>query len=247
MIIQVKVPAFPLSIVIPVLNEERALPEVLAGLETQEDAPPFEVVLADGGSTDGTVARFEAWKGPRLAPGQAARLVVSPRAGRATQMNIGARTATGKALLFLHADTVLPPPAARAVTEALADPAVVGGGFRHAFRETGSLLRLISFWATTRSRLFGIHLGDQAIFVRRSAFEAFGGFPEVPLFEDLYLSRRLRAAGRVVTLPLAARTSARRLLSRGVLRTGMQFAWLRIRLGIGADLSRLRSSYPDVR
>jgi rSAM/selenodomain-associated transferase 2 len=246
-IIQEKVPAFPLSIVIPALNEAQALASVLASLENQGADPPFEVLLVDGGSTDATIARFKeltrAWPAPALL----ARWITCPRPGRATQMNMGAAAAGGKALLFLHADTRLPRGAARAVVRALEDPAVAGGGFRHSFDSRGALLRLISIWATARSRLTGVHLGDQAAFVGRATFEAIGGFPEVPLFEDLFLARRLKKAGRIVTLPLTVETSARRLLACGVLRTGLQFAWMRIRLGFGADIEELKAHYPDVR
>jgi GT2 family glycosyltransferase len=162
-------------------------------------------------------------------------------------MNMGAATAQGKALLFLHADTRLPPGATLAVTRALTDAAVAGGGFRHSFDETGAILGLISCWATARSRLLRIHLGDQAMFVRRALFERVGRFPEVPLFEDLFLARKIRRAGRVVTLPLAVRTSARRLLKGGIIKTGLLFARLRVRLALGADVTRLRQLYPDIR
>lgn len=247
MIIQEKVPVIPLSIVIPALNEASALEGVLASLEQQGGDPPFEVLLVDGGSADATVARFQERTRTWASPGPVARWFICPRPGRATQMNMGAAAARGKALLFLHADTRLPPGGTRAVVRALQNPAVAGGGFRHSYDARGVLLRLISTWATARSRLTGVHLGDQAVFVRRATFDAVGGFPEVPLFEDLYLARRLKRAGKIVTLPLWIETSARRLLEGGVLRTGLQFAALRIRLGLGADEARLRSSYPDVR
>jgi len=246
-IIQDKVSAFPLSIIIPALNEAEGLKNVLAGLEGQGCETPFEVLLVDGGSTDATIGRFLDLTSGWGSVGRGARPLSSPRPDRAAQMNMGAAAAAGKALLFLHADTRLPPGAVPAVLEALGDPGVAGGGFRHSFDSPGFLLRVISIWATARSRLTGVHLGDQGVFVRRSAFEAVGGFPDVPLFEDLYLARRLKRVGRIVTLPLAVRTSARRLLAGGVLRTGMQFAWLRIRLALGANVDRLAASYRDVR
>ena len=223
------------------------MPGVLNSLERQGDDPPFEVVLADGGSTDGTVARFQQLTCSWPAHRRSARCVPCPRAGRAAQLNMGARAATGKALLFLHADTLLPPGATGAVVQALTDPCVVGGGFRHTFMERGVILKLISFWATWRSRLARIHLGDQAMFVRRGSFDAAGGFPEVPLFEDLRLSRALRERGRIITLPLSVATSARRLRHVGALRMGLRFAWLELRHALGADPERLKKSYPDVR
>jgi rSAM/selenodomain-associated transferase 2 len=245
-IIQDKFPAFPLSIIIPALNEEKELPGVLTSLERQEDDPPFELILADGGSADATVPRFLELTRSWPARGRAARALRCPKSGRAAQLNMGAREAAGKALLFLHADTTLPPGATRGVLRALSDPEVIGGAFRHSFAEAGLLLSFISFWANSRSRL-GVHLGDQAMFARRSTFEEIGGFPDVPLFEDLRLSRALRLRGRVITLPLAAVTSARRLREAGALRMGLRYAWLEVRHVLGADPSRLKDEYPDVR
>lgn len=236
-----------ISVVVPALDEERALPGVLASLRGQRVPPPFEVILADGGSRDRTVPLFSeitaSWPKPR--PG--VFVVACERRGRAAQMNAGARAARGECLLFLHADTLLPPAALAAVAAALRDRRVAGGGFRHRFREPGAFLRVISIWATARSRLLRIHFGDQAMFLRRSVFEALGGFPDVPLFEDLRLARSLRRAGRVVTLPIHATTSARRLARGGALRTGVQFAALRLRHALGADPGVLRRGYPDVR
>ena len=235
------------SVVIPALDEEKALPEVLESLQRQEGAPPFEVILADGGSADRTAAFFSeiaaAWPQPR----PASLLVESPRRGRAAQMNEGARAARGDALLFLHADTLLPPGAIAALGTALRDPRIVGGGFRHRFDEKGVILWTISIWATARARLTRVHYGDQAMFVRRAVFEALGGFQEIALFEDLRFAQALRRAGRVVTVPLRVTTSARRLRRRGVLRTGLQFAALRLRHAMGTDPGVLRRGYPDVR
>ncbi len=239
---------FPaVSVVVPALDEEAAMPGLLAGLEAQAGGPPLEVILADGGSVDGTLPRFAAGTGGWGARGWTARTVVSTRAGRAAQMNAGACLARAGAILFLHADTRLPPGAIQALAAALADPAVVGGGFRHRFSEPGILLRLISAYTTVRSLVRGIHYGDQGMFVRRPVFEALGGFPDVPLFEDLRLARALRRRGRVVTLPLAIETSARRLRQGGVGRTVARFAWLKLRHALGADPARLKAGYPDVR
>ncbi len=162
-------------------------------------------------------------------------------------MNLGATVACGEAFLFLHADTILDPRGLAAVMGALFDPRVAGGGFRLAYREPDFRLRIIAAWATIRSRLLRIHYGDQAIFVRRRVFERLGGFPDIPLFEDLRFSRALRRAGRVRTLPIAVATSGRRLLQGGVVRTSLAFAWLKTRHALGADPARLRSLYRDVR
>ncbi len=236
-----------MSVIIPALNEEAALPGTLASLALQPAEPPLEVILADGGSTDRTIPLFEATAARWVARGWTSRVVVVEPPGRAIQMNAGARVASGDPLLFLHADTHLPAGATNAITRALSDPAAAGGGFRLRYPESGWLLRLIGAWATARARLRHIHYGDQAMFFRRSAFEAAGGFPDMPLFEDLEIARALRRRGTIVTLPLPVDSSARRLLGGGVLRTGLQFALLRVRYGLGADAARLRAGYPDER
>ena len=235
-----------ISVVIPTLDEEAALPATLAALRVQTQAPPFEVVLADGGSGDATVARFEAALG---APGRGleGRVVRCAMRGRAAQMNAGALSARGGTLLFLHADTLLPEEGLAAIARALDDPRVAGGGFRLRYDEPDARLRLVGAWATLRSRVTGIHYGDQGMFLRRDLFRRLGGFPPLPLFEDLRLARLLRKEGTVITLPYAVRTSGRRLLAGGVLRTCLRFAWLKARHALGADPAALRRGYDDVR
>ncbi len=247
MIIHAVVPDFPISVIIPTLDEAVALPAALHSLEGQSGGPPFEAILADGGSRDGTVERFETLTRGWAARGWGARVVTAPHAGRGIQMNAGANAARGAALLFLHADTRLPAGAHRAIVSALADPKVMGGGFRLRYEESGVFLRVVSAYATLRSRLTRIHYGDQAIFVRRCAFRAVAGFPEIPLFEDLSLAVALRRAGRVVTLAMYVTTSARRLRHGGVGRTAARFAWCKIRFALGADPARIKADYPDVR
>ena len=236
-----------LSVVLPALDEEAALPGALESLRAQDCAGPLEVILADGGSRDQTVRRFtdltRGW-GDR---GWTTRLVLCPESGRAVQMNAGGQLARGEMLVFLHADTWLPLGALAAIDEASRDPAVVGGGFRLKYRESGLLLRVIAGYASARSMLRGIHYGDQAMFVRRRCFEELGGFPGVPLFEDLRFSRSLRRLGRVRTLRLAVGTSARRLQAAGTVRAAVGFSWLKMRHALGADPARLKADYPDVR
>ncbi len=236
-----------LSIIIPALDEAEALPGLLDSLERQEDSPRFEVILVDGGSRDGTADLFcdrsREWSGR----GRPARVLVTERPGRAHQMNTGARASVGEVLLFLHADTHLRAGAVRALAGALDDPRVVGGGFRHHYRDTNALLRVISFCATARSLLFGVHYGDQGLFMRRSTFDAVGGFPDVPLFEDLAMSRAIKRRGRVMTLPMPVDTSARRLIRGGVSRTSLKFCWMKIRYAWGMDPADLKRRYPDVR
>jgi rSAM/selenodomain-associated transferase 2 len=240
-------PPVRISIVLPTLDEEAALPETLKSVLEQERPPRYELLLADGGSSDRTVAVFRDRTGDGPVSCAGARVVRSARRGRAAQMNEGARAARGSVLLFLHADTRLPPGALAAIDAALQDVRLVGGGFRHRFDESRLILRLISAWSTARARLVRVHYGDQAMFVRRDVFERIGGFPDLPLFEDLRLAQALRREGLVRTLPLRVVTSARRLLRGGLVRTGLQFASLRLRFALGVDAAKLRRRYPDVR
>ncbi|MEK6710185.1 MAG: TIGR04283 family arsenosugar biosynthesis glycosyltransferase [Nitrospinota bacterium] len=223
-----------ISIVVPVLNEGGRLGAFLRGLEGQEGER--EVIVADGGSRDGT-------------PGAAAppaRLVHSPP-GRARQMNAGAALARGEVLLFLHCDTQLPPGALALIREALRDPACVGGGFRHRFDRGGCFSRFISGSANTRSRLWRIFLGDQAIFVRRSVFERLGGYADLPLFEDWELCTRLKRAGGLALIRQPAVTSGRRIEAWGEWKCLRLWWGLSLLYALGVPAERLARFYGDVR
>jgi rSAM/selenodomain-associated transferase 2 len=203
-----------LAIVIPALNEAANLAWLLPDLA--RGCPGADIVVVDGGSRDDTAAVVARRPGPRLL--ESAR-------GRAVQMNHGAREAGGDTLLFLHADTRLPDGAARAIEQTLAEPGVVGGRFDVRFDNERPLFRTIAWFMNTRSRASGICTGDQAIFVRRADFEAVGGYPEIPLMEDIELSRRLKRRGRLRALRLRVTTSARKWEREGPLRTiGLMWA-----------------------
>ena len=221
-----------LAIVIPALNEavnlSRLLPDLARG------CPGVEIVVVDGGSRDDTAAVVARLPGPRLL--ESAR-------GRAVQMNHGARAAGGDTLLFLHADTRLPDGAARAIEQTLAEPGVVGGRFDVRFDNERPLFRIIAWFMNTRSRASGICTGDQAIFVRRADFEAVGGYPDIPLMEDIELSRRLKRRGRLRALRLRVTTSARKWEREGPLRTiGLMWA-LRFLHFCGVAPARLHRWY----
>jgi len=166
-----------------------------------------EIVVVDGGSTDRTRALVGAVSGIRL--------LVAPR-GRGTQLNAGARATHGRVLLFLHADVSLPADAPTWIARALAAPDVVAGAFRvRTLWEGGrSWVRPFLWLADVRSRFARLPYGDQAMFVRREAFEHVGGFPDQPLMEDIELGRRLWSLGRVVTVPAFVRVSGRRFVAR---------------------------------
>ena len=191
-----------ISVVVPALNEAERLGGLLNGLGAEDGV---EVIVADGGSSDGT---------PAVAAGFGARVVCGSR-GRASQMNAGAAAATAPLLLFLHADTRLPSGWAAAVRDLMRQPGLAGGAFSFATDSPRRSLRFIEAAAKWRSRLLGVFFGDQALFVRRSIFAALGGFPDQPLLEDYELVRRLRQRGRVIVLPQPAVTSARRWEERG--------------------------------
>jgi rSAM/selenodomain-associated transferase 2 len=226
------VTATSLSIVVPALNESANLARNLPRLVTRE--PDAEVVVVDGGSEDDsreTVARVPS-----------VRWLVSDR-GRARQMNAGARATRGDVLLFLHADTVLPEGAAAAIREALVDSAVVGGRFDVRLDSPRLLLAVVGRLMNQRSRLTGISTGDQAIFVRRTIFEAVGGFADIPLMEDLDFTRRLKRRGRIAALRLRVTTSARKWEREGVVRTILLMWTLRLLYALGVSPARLHRWY----
>lgn len=185
----------------------------------------IEIVVVDGGSRDRTADRARA---------AGARVLASPR-GRAQQLETGRRATEGEVVLFLHADTELPTGWASAVRDALADPRVVAGAFRLAFRERSAGLAIVAFGANLRARFAGLPYGDQALFARRGALEACGGVPPVAIAEDLDLVRALRRHGRVALLAPAVATSGRRYLQGGVLRTWWRHAVALLAWRVGID------------
>lgn len=224
-----------LSIVVPVLNEADHLETLLT--ELTRDCPGAEVIVADGGSQDGSAEIAARVPGVRL---------VSSDRGRARQMNAGAAVATGEVLLFLHADTRLPPGAAEAVGHALAHSSIAYGRFDVRFDPPGAAFRMIAGLMNLRSRVTGICTGDQAIFVRRAAFERLGGFPNIALMEDIELTRRLKRVGRLASLELRVTTSARRWERDGVTWTILLMWTLRALHLCGVGPDRLHRWYYGV-
>ena len=196
-----------ISIVVPVFNESLVLPRLMGDLAAlEEDAnPDFELVFADGGSTDGTVALIE----------KAGLRVVSSPKGRAWQMNAGAAQTAGDVLLFLHADTQLAANALAAITSSLVGD-ICWGRFDVRIAGKPWMLGVVSRLMNWRSRLTGIATGDQAMFMTRTAFQKIGGFPEQALMEDIEASRRLRQLSRPACISSPVVTSGRRWENRGV-------------------------------
>jgi rSAM/selenodomain-associated transferase 2 len=223
-----------ISIIVPVLNEAAALPATLRPLV---GAPASELIVVDGGSQDGT---------PAVAR-QFTDRVLTGASGRARQMNFGALHAHGAVLIFLHGDTLLSPAALAAARRALEDDTVVGGAFRLQIASDRPWLRIVAWGANLRSRYLGLPYGDQALFVRRTTFEAVGGFPAWPLMEDVELIRRLRHKGRVALLAEVALTSARRWEQEGMIWTSVKHLLLLAGFWFGIPPSRLAQWHRPVR
>jgi rSAM/selenodomain-associated transferase 2 len=220
-----------LSVIIPVLDEAAMVVTALQRLKPLRDRG-CEVIAVDGGSRDETAA---------LASPLADRVEHAPR-GRASQMNAGAAIARGDALLFLHVDTVLPDTADALIDAALADGRH-WGRFDVRIDGSHSMLSMVAWSMNLRSRLTGIATGDQAMFVRREAFRAAGGFPGIPLMEDVALSRLLRRIGRPACLRARVITSGRRWQRHGVFRTILLMWRLRMAYLLGADPADLALRY----
>ncbi|HEU5272195.1 MAG TPA: TIGR04283 family arsenosugar biosynthesis glycosyltransferase [Xanthobacteraceae bacterium] len=221
-----------LSIIVPTLNEELAIAATLDALGPLR-ARGAEVIVVDGGSRDRTAA---------IAAPLCDRLIAAPR-GRGAQMNAGASTAQGDILLFLHADTRVPDGADRLIMEGLAGRGCAWGRFDIHIEGSHMLLPLIAAMMNLRSRATGIATGDQAIFVTRSAFAAMGGYPDIPLMEDIVLSRRLKRLGRPLCLRARASTSGRRWEKHGVMRTVVTMWRLRLAFWLGAAPDKLVTRY----
>ena len=223
-----------LSIIIPVLNEERTIAGTVDGLACVQ---PCEIIVVDGGSTDRTAEAVR--DGP-------ARLVVSAR-GRAAQMNQGARKAAGDVLLFLHADTRLPVTARLDIESGMADPGCVGGRFDIRLDSARPLLRVVGRMISLRSRLTRVATGDQAIFARRAVFERLGGFPEIPIMEDVAFCRALKREGRIACLRSRVVSSARRWEQNGPVRTILLMWALKLLYLAGVPPARLKRLYGEAR
>lgn len=219
-----------LSVVIPTRNAGAGLPSCLAALmEGLEAGLIRELIVSDAGSKDATLQIADA----------AGAVIVQDAASRGGQLRRGAQVTGGDWLLFLHADTVLPPGWAGAVSARMAQ----GGpaAFRLAFDAAGVMPRLVAGWANLRSRVLGLPYGDQALLIARADYEAVGGFADIPLMEDVAIARALK--GRIALLPLAVTTSAARYQREGWLWRGARNLWILIRYFCGADPELLAKAY----
>ena len=223
-----------LSVVMPVLNEAAGMDAALQALAPLV-ARGAQIIVADGGSTDGTVSRA-------LACGVPVEVAHAPR-GRALQMNAGAKQATGDLLLFLHADTLLPLNADQLVRQALDAGPQVWGRFDVRIEGRPGMLRVIAAMMNLRSRCSGIVTGDQALFMTRAAFDHVGGFADQPLMEDIAMSTRLLKLSRPACLHERVATSGRRWETHGVWRTVLLMWRLRLAYWRGAAPEQLAQRY----
>jgi rSAM/selenodomain-associated transferase 2 len=222
------------SVIIPALNEAGSIAGTLRAIFALDSS--LDVIVADGGSADGTVS---------IASSQGARVVQSGR-GRGLQLARGAEQAHGDVLWFVHADTLPHPGALSDIEAALRDPGVAGGNFRLRFDGHSLGARFLNRLQGLRGML-GWHYGDNTIFVRRGVYSKIGGFQPYPLFEDADLVKRIRRAGRFATLPGPVTSSSRRFDNGRILATGLLWILLQSLYWIGVPPRILARLYPPVR
>jgi len=227
-----------ISIIIPVLNEEKNIRNTLVLLQKEVVDPSREIIVVDGGSKDQTVA---------IAKSLDVIVINSPIPGRADQMNAGASVATGDILLFLHADTKLPPEYAQLIINTLAQTKVIAGAFELKIDSQQKSLRFIEAMVKMRSHWFSLPYGDQALFMKRATFENIGGFPELEIMEDFALVKQLKRQGKIAIATAAVITSPRRWEKLGVWRTTMINQLMIMGYYLGISPEKLRKFYSNIK
>jgi rSAM/selenodomain-associated transferase 2 len=219
------------SVVIPALNEALALPETVSRARANTEA--VEIIVVDGGSRDGTLDMAKSL----------GCVALTSKPGRGSQMRQGAAVAKGDVVMLLHADTWLPPHAARAALDCLSKPGVAGGGFWKQFRNAPLLMRGSRARCAARLWLNQRIAGDQGMFVARETLEKVGGVPDLPLMEEFELCARLRRVGKLSLADAVVLTSARRFRERGVIRTYLRMWRVMTHYWLGASPAELQKLY----
>ena len=222
-----------ISVIIPILNEAKILEKTLSQL--QPELKNHELIIVDGGSTDASISIAEKY----------GKVVKSER-GRAKQLNAGAAAATGDILIFLHADVWLEPGAFTAVETALSS-GYVGGGFLQKIDDRNILYRIIEIAADIRGKYLKVFYGDSGIFVSRNDFQSIGGFPDVPIMEEVGFSKELRTLGKTKMVKPRIHISARRWEANGIVRTTTKNWLITFLYFLGFSLERLAKLYRNTR
>ena len=226
-----------ISVIIPVLNEEKVIADTLSQLALQTSSD-FEVLVVDGGSTDNSYNIVKQNKNVKL---------LSAEKGRATQMNAGANKAVGDWLLFLHADTLLPKHAIQSIASLSADPEIKSGGFKHRFSGKDWRLTFISWLNNNRCSRNHVFYGDQAIFVKRTLFNTIGGFPIKNILEDVYFSIELKKHTRPILLDSHVITDSRKFTKMGIWKSLYRVANIQTRVKFGLPITSHYPFFTDAR
>ena len=226
-----------ISVIVPVLNEAERITELISSLQSLDGEK--EIIISDGGSTDGTREKLSALRNIT---------VINSPSGRARQMNAGAKVSSGNILWFVHADSLVSPSSLHDIERAISDGAI-GGFFRLKFYDADDkFMKFIERTSHTRAKNFCLIFGDQGLFMRRNVFDGLGGFADVSLMEDWEISRRLRTfhrLGLIHALDTVIGTSARRYTQNGRLKTWLKMNIVKALYILGVDTERLRRIYDN--
>jgi len=223
-----------ISVIIPVLHEHKKINEILDSIKSVANDVPYEMIVVDGDSSGGTIVHIS----------DSSVITLTAQRGRALQMNAGAARAWGDILLFLHADTLLPPKAFSKIITALSNSSFIGGAFDLKIQNQRWIFRAIGRAASWKHRLTRVPYGDQAIFILRRYFENIGGYAGIPLMEDVELMRRVkRQGGRIIILPEAVTTSSRKWETDGVFYTIIRNWIIQVLYLLGMPARRLIKYY----
>ena len=224
-----------ISVIVPVLNEAERITGLISSLQSLDGEK--EIIISDGGSTDGTHEKISAFSNVTL---------INSPSGRARQMNAGAEISSGKILWFVHADSIVSPSSLHDIERAISDGAI-GGFFRLRFYDADDkFMKFIERTSHTRAKRFGLIFGDQGLFIRRDIFDGLGGFADVSLMEDWEISRRLKRfhrLGLIHALDTLIGTSARRYIVNGRLKTWFTMNFVKALYILGTDTETLRRIY----